>query len=333
MKKVLVLGSDTGLGRMICLVLSQSDGISVSATYGGSSDIQNSLPDNITESVLRTDCSSSELSDNLSTLLKDSDYVVNCLSEWVPVTGDTSEESEDYALSVARSHIMTPFIVAQVAEEMSCKVVHPSSHGVFSGGGGKYTEKRAHDSDSVFGRACSMGEAISEHVYNLRCCIVGPEPRTKNHFLSRLINLPANSKARASKDRLLTPCTSLAFARICRGIILQDRDIGNVQHISTNERLSLFDMMVSTLAIFRREDVQPLEKRDDPVMDWSLATVNEEVNGELWDGAGYDSIPSFEDMLSELREFLKINERFLSCTSQDKEIKSLAGDQGIEDIC
>lgn len=165
---------------------------------------------------------------------------------------------------------------------------------VYSGAKGSYTETDPHDATDTYGVTKSLGEA--SHIRNLRCSIIGPE--LKNH-LSLLDQFLAGNIDKGYTNHLWNGVTTLHFARIVKGAILEGIELPQLQHIVPADVVTKAELLrIIADAYGLNLPVTDVEAPE--AVDRTLATNNLELNLKLWNAAGYSKPPRIQEMVVEL---------------------------------
>lgn len=166
---------------------------------------------------------------------------------------------------------------------------------VFSGKKGHYVETDEHDAIDVYGKTKSLGEA--PYLINLRCSVIGPE---KNNHLSLLDwFLAQEGEVEGYTNHLWNGITTLHFAKIVQGIIKENRQLPQLQHIVPADSVTKAELLtIIANAYGKKTKVRPVEAPE--AVDRTLDTLNPDVNLRLWQAAGYRSPPTIKQMVQEL---------------------------------
>ena len=94
--------------------------------------------------------------------------VVNCVGALV-------QESKNNPKNAIYLNAMFPYVLRDLCDENSAKLIHISTDCVFSGKKGNYSEYDFKDADDIYGRSKGLGEIYEEPHATLRTSIIGPE--------------------------------------------------------------------------------------------------------------------------------------------------------------
>jgi dTDP-4-dehydrorhamnose reductase len=138
---------------------------------------------------------------------------------------------------------------------------------------------------------------------NLRCSIIGFENNNNKSLLEWFLNQPYNSEVNGFKNHFWNGITTFAFAKICRGIIENNFWFNGLQHIVPADIINKADMLSIFSKVFNRQDIKIRGINTNIGIDRSIETLNKIRNKKLWEMAGYDKIPTINDLIEEIKEF------------------------------
>ncbi len=297
--KVVVLGASGMLGSMVLDYLATDSSFKLVATARTNESIQAFQPftSNIEWRLLNAErCSVEEIVD----IIDDAPWLINAIGVIKPYIHDDNAAEIERAVIV---NALFPHQLAHAAEKTACRVLQIATDCVFSGNKGHYTEKDSHDSLDVYGKTKSLGEVYAPHMYHIRCSIIGPEPKSHVSLLDWFLRQPRQSDIQGYTNHQWNGVTTLHFARICHGIIKQDVKLPHVQHLIPSDAVSKATLLQSFAHEYHREDVVISPAEANSVIDRTLNTLNNSLNNRLWEAAGYDKLPSVQQMVAELAKF------------------------------
>jgi dTDP-4-dehydrorhamnose reductase len=287
--KVAILGSTGMLGSMVRRYLSERPEYEL--TCPGRAEISAA---NIQIGTLRH-------------ILKDHKYVVNCIGIIKPRIDETGPISVEKAIRV---NSLFPSLLAEAAEISGCHVLQIATDCVYSGTGtgmsaGKHDELSPHDPLDVYGKTKSLGEVVSPSVHHLRCSIVGPEQegRPRDSLLEWFLGQPRGATVKGFNNHRWNGITTLAFARICHGIMSCRLALPPLQHIVPHNSVTKAELLSYFAHFYHRDDIVFDEVAAPIAVDRSLATVNPGVNNHLWRAAGYSHPPSIQQLIEEMADY------------------------------
>lgn len=233
----------------------------------------------------------------LQTLLRDTDWVINCIGIIKPYIRDNNLKEVARAIYV---NSLFPNSLAQAIQGSKTKIIQIATDCVFSGKTGGYVETDSHDAADIYGKSKSLGEVVAENFYHLRVSIIGPEKKTHKSLLDWVLTQPINAQLKGFTNHTWNGITTLHFAKICLGIINHNIPLKNLQHIVPKNGLNKYEMIGYFKKYFNRNDLK-IEKFETPQsIHRTLKTNYIDSNKKIWNAAGYPEIPTIEDMIKEL---------------------------------
>ena len=214
------------------------------------------------------DCALAD-SATLAFLLAGCQYAINCIGVIKPRIDEDSAKSVEQAVRV---NSMFPHTLAAAAERTGCQVLQIATDCVFSGATGGYTESSSHDALDVYGKTKSLGEVCSSNVHHLRCSIVGPEleGRPKDSLLEWFLGRPQGATVQGYTNHRWNGITTLAFAKICHGIMSQGVELQRVQHIVPENKCQQAELLDQFRYCCQRKDIRIEEVQAEGSIDRTL---------------------------------------------------------------
>lgn len=283
---VLVLGSDGMLGHRVARML-QSTGIEVITTSRNAVITSQCLPFNVTQEAL---------DDLLKRLTGQVGLIVNAIGVIKP---QIDENSEDSRLNTLEVNSVFPHQLALGASKIGAQVIQIATDCVFSGNGGNYVETSPHDATDLYGQSKSMGEVMNPSMMHLRCSIIGTELATKRSLWEWVRSQPFGATVRGFRNHLWNGITTDAFGRLCVGILKHDLHRSGLHHLVPKNQISKAQLVEAIALKSGRRDINIQIEDATPSVNRTLATTNPGFNEELWIAAGYDSVPTIEDLISQ----------------------------------
>lgn len=281
--RVLVLGANGMLGHMAIRVLESVHAFDVVGL--GRSNVSAA---DATQSVL-------------TNWLWGFDYVINCIGVTKPRIDELQPASVDQAIAVNAAF---PYRLALAAQRTETHVLQIATDCVFNGnGGGNYIEGDEHTAADVYGRSKSLGEVQAPHVLLLRCSIIGPEFHRSQFLWEWLARQPEGAHVPAFPHHQWNGVTTLAFARICAGLIQTRENLNGLVHLVPADIVNKATLLVHIAAALGRKDLHFELKTDGPAVDRTLATRFLPVNRRLWQLGGYDEAPHIESLVQGVVEW------------------------------
>ena len=235
-------------------------------------------------------------------ILRGHDYAINCIGLIKPRIDETDPASVRNAIQV---NSLFPHHLAHAAEWSKCKVIQIATDCVYSGTGmsaGKHDELSPHDPLDVYGKTKSLGEVVSPSVHHLRCSIVGPEQegRPRDSLLEWFLGQPRGATVKGFNNHRWNGITTLAFARICHGIMSCRLDLPPLQHIVPYNVVTKAELLSHFAHFYHRDDIVFDEVAAPIAVDRSLSTNNRSSNERLWQAAGYSYPPTVQQLIIEM---------------------------------
>ncbi len=221
-------------------------------------------------------------------------YAVNCIGLITHLIDENQPSSTAQAI---RLNSLFPHELAALAEQKNLKVIQIATDCVFSGVGGGYVESSIHDANDIYGKTKSLGEVKSPFLMNLRTSIIGLEERGFQSLLEWVIRQPRDSEIQGFTDRMWNGLTTVAFARIVRGIIDKNIFSPGLQHVVPADLVSKAELVRLIADEFQRQDIRIRNIGSGSARNLTLATNNPEKNRDLWVSAGYHEIPNVQGMI------------------------------------
>lgn len=282
---VLVLGVTGMLGNDVYKLLSES-GINTFGTSRKEDRRVNFIKfDVVTDQV-----------DELLDAFPEVNWIVNCIGIIKTHIHDDDSGSIQNAISV---NALFPHILAKEAQSRNMKIIQIATDCVFSGATGKSVESSVHDPWDVYGKTKSLGEVNSTNVMNIRSSIIGKEIGRSTSLLEWVTGQPENSVINGYTNHYWNGVTTLAFAKVCHGIITQDLFQPGIHHLIPSNLLSKMDLVKQIAYVFKRSDIEIVPFETEISVDRTLSTKNPHFNSVLWQSAGYKSPPSIEELVKE----------------------------------
>lgn len=286
MTKVLILGANGMLGHACDQILSATSGIEVIRT---------------SRMELKGFVKFDANFDSTAKLLHEiePDWVVNCIGIIKP---HIKEDSAQSVLNAIKINAEFPFILANSTD---ATIVQIATDCVYSGIKGKYTESDFHDALDVYGKSKSLGEAPSENLIHLRASIIGPEMGRSTSLLEWFRNQPINAEVNGFTDHLWNGITTHHFGMLARGLVTNNFKEISKTHVVPTGSIRKSDLLKEFGKAYSRTDIKINEVVSSARVDRTLATVNSELNRQIWKMAGFEIPPSVEQMVHEQAELIK----------------------------
>ena len=225
------------------------------------------------------------------------DFVINCIGIIKPYINDKDPMQTATAMELNGTF---PNRLEVWASKRGAKVIQIATDCVFSGSKGHYLESDEHNALDVYGKSKSLGEAKGPSMMHLRVSIIGPEVDRNTSLLEWVRNQPLNSEISGYTDHFWNGITSLHFSKMALGIIENDLFEAGVFHVLPQGSVNKFELVSLIAKHLGRFDIKVISTVTGANIDRRLGTEFPANNKSLLQSAGYESLPSFDQMLSEL---------------------------------
>jgi len=227
-------------------------------------------------------------------------WVVNAIGIIKPYARDDRPAE---VFNAIRGNAVFPHIMAQSFLPSGTRIIQIATDCVYSGCKGSYLETDKHDALDVYGKTKSLGEVGLPGFSNLRCSIIGPEPRAKVSLLEWFLGQKQGAELSGFVNHRWNGVTTLHFARICAGAISSADQLPVLRHLVPADVVNKSELVNCFAAVFKRPDlkIKPVAAKD--AVDRTLATTDPETNARIWRNAGYEKPPTIRQMIEELSVF------------------------------
>lgn len=216
-------------------------------------------------------------------MLTEGDVVVNCIGA-IPQKNPTVETLEkingDY-----------PYLLATRKDLYFIQIATDCA---FSGLQGPYHEDSVRDATDPYGKSKIRGEVSQSNWLNLRCSIIGPNGR--GSLFDWVKNQPEGAMINGFVNHYWNGVTTEAFARIVRGILVEEYFVSGTQHIVPADSVSKYELVGMIAKKLGRDDIQVMPQIVSPI-DRRLATNYTYSNNMLWRDARYIRPPTIQEMV------------------------------------
>lgn len=235
--------------------------------------------------------------ENILDVINGADYIINCIGIIKPYIHKDNLNEIQRAIEV---NGLFPYKLALAAQKAEMRVIQIATDCVFDGIKGGYKEDDKHNASDVYGKTKSLGEIKADNFLNLRCSVIGREQKSYLSLLEWFLNQPKGAKVKGFKNHLWNGITTNIFAKICRGIVLNNAFMPGLQHIVPSDVVSKAEMLHIFAKVFKRDDMQIEDINSETGINRILLTNNKLQNAYLWHIGGYEKIPAIEEMIEEL---------------------------------
>ena len=273
--KVLVLGSTGMLGHQVVNYLKNFDSYEV---------IDISYRKKLRENTIILDVTDKKRLEKTIVEVQP-DIVVNCIG--ILINGSSDVENAIYI------NAYLPHQLQRVANRIDAKLVHISTDCVFSGDKGNYTEADAKDGRDVYAKTKALGEIIDNKNVTLRTSIIGPELKQNGEGLFHWFMMQEGIVKGFTKA-IWSGVTTIELVKIIKLVI--DNNITGLYHVTNNNSINKYEL----LNLFKKYTNKTIEiiPIDGKNVNKSFVDTRKELNY---------TIPSYEEMVKEMIEFIKNN--------------------------
>ena len=226
------------------------------------------------------------------------DYVINCIGMIKQIINDQDSRSRSLAIAI-NSHF--PKKLNDCFERSHTPILTIGTDCVYSGQSGNYSEVHKFDAKDIYGKSKISGEQGCNNTLILRSSIVGRDKRKNDSLLEWVLSQPKNGVIKGYVNHLWNGLTTLHFAKIISGIIENSRFEPTTLHLVPKNSVSKFDLIKIIVNEFGRSDLKILQYRAANFTDRTLSTIDPKRNRIMWEHAGYEEIPTVEQMMEEYR--------------------------------
>ena len=292
--KVLVLGANGMLGKMVALYLDSAKDLDVEITSRSKNEF---VIENFDGNYYILDAN--KLDQNpLEEIIKicDYDYIVNCIGIIKPKINENDVDSITNTILI---NSYFPQEIHKLAFENDINYIQIGTDCVFSGLDGQYTEVSYKDALDLYGKSKIVGEIEGSNKIVIRSSIIGPEQGIGFSLMNWFLN---NQELVVSgyKNHMWNGVTTLNFAKIIEGIILNNKiNDFKTHHLIPKNVISKANLLEQFKIHFKKEiDIDHIDASS--VINRTLKSNNSNLNEEIWKSAGYDHVPTIEENIEEL---------------------------------
>ena len=179
----------------------------------------------------------------------------------------------------------------------SAKVIQIVTDCVFSGQKGNYSESSPKDPIDLYGRTKLSGETARS--LKIRCSIIGPDKSNASLF-EWVRQQPENSRIDGYADHYWNGVSTHAFALLAKGIIETDYWHSRTVHFVPRDFVSKYELVKLIAKKVGRNDIQIHKKITGNPINRTLGTDFPEINKKLWKLAGFDEIPTIQEIVEQI---------------------------------
>ncbi len=222
------------------------------------------------------------------------DYVINCIGIIKP---NIVEKESSSVLNAIEVNSRFPHLLSNFFN--NSKILQIATDCVYSGLLGNYSEDSVHDPQDVYGKTKSLGEVDASNFMNIRTSIIGREIRHHKSLWDWVIRQEKDASLNGFTNHLWNGVTTLAFAKLVNGIMLNNLFHATTQHVIPQNLITKDKLLKSILENEGKLDVivNPIESSTQ--INRTLSTQNQNTNEKIWLSAGYQDVPTIEYLIKE----------------------------------
>jgi len=209
------------------------------------------------------------------------DVVINC----VGVLINKSNKNPSNAIYI---NSYFPHYLRDLSELLSFKLIHISTDCVFDGSKGSYNETDYKTAQDIYGLSKSLGEINDDKNLTLRTSIIGPELKNKGEGLfSWFIN--QKGRVNGFTESIWGGVTTIVLSNV----IIQSiqNDLTGLIHVTNGEPISKFNLLNLIKEKFNLTNIK------------LVSVPGKKSDKSLKTNYNYFDIPTYEEMIAEMREF------------------------------
>ncbi len=227
------------------------------------------------------------------------DYIINCIGALV------SQSKEDVPTAILLNSYL-PHFLSKLGNTYNYKLIHISTDCVFSGKEGEYTETSFRDGDDNYARSKALGEVINRKDLTIRTSIIGPELKKDGTGLLDWF-FKQNGTTNGYTQAYWSGVTTLELAKAT--LVCLKQDITGLYQLCPKDKISKYELLKLFSKVWKKPlDIVPFENYK---VDKSLVCTRDDFNY---------SVPEFEIMLIQLKEWMEIHKIYYNYNQYDNEL-------------
>jgi dTDP-4-dehydrorhamnose reductase len=232
------------------------------------------------------------------------DYIVNAIGMIKQLINE--ENSKDVlAAREINSHFMIK--LNEFSAQTGVRVIQIGTDCVYSGMDGSYSEEQGFDPTDTYGKTKNIGEQASSESMVIRSSIIGKEHENSVSLLSWVLSQPESTKINGYVNHFWNGVTTLHFSEIVSGIIKSESFFKGVAHLVPSDTVSKYELIKIIAREFGRTDLEIQEFVAENPINRTLITVQPQRNLYMWQEAGYNKVPTIQDMVSKYASWTKMH--------------------------
>lgn len=226
------------------------------------------------------------------------DYLVNCIG-WIPQKG--SGETLVDATNAVLANVVVPAKLKMVSVSIGMTVIQIATDCIFSGRTGHYKEDSLPDANDLYGRSKILGEFVGHDQITIRCSIVGLS-QGGSGLLNWLMSQSHEAQIDGYSNHYWNGVSTNAFANLVVGIVRNGYEMETIQHWIPKDFVSKYQLLMLAKHHSGRHDISIRESASNVAKDMRLSTASSSRNVKLWKLAGYETVPSIDELIAEIFE-------------------------------
>lgn len=208
-------------------------------------------------------------------------YIVNCIG--VLIKRSIQDPSNAILINA-----LLPHKLVQFSKSINTKIIHISTDCVFDGSKGNNIETDSKNAQDTYGLSKSLGEIIDEKNLTLRTSIIGPELKNNGEGLfSWFIN--QKGEVNGFTESIWGGVTTLILSEVIIKSIKDD--LTGLIHVTNGVPISKFNLLSLIKEKFNLTDIK------------LISVPGKKSDKSLKTNYNYFHIPTYEEMITEMREF------------------------------
>lgn len=280
-KKIVIFGSSGMLGVELVRRFSMRSDVDVIALS------RNTSP--------RWDASTHAVADVVNGLrLTKTDRVINA-SGWIPQRAVGTETEQIRAAVLLNVRVLRDLDFT--CSKYEIPLLQIGTDCVFAGHDAPYFENSKPDATDLYGRTKIKGEESLRWANLVRCSIIGDSGPFG--LLGWFLGQGLGAQVSGYVDAYWNGVSTIAYANLASAWIDNTVEFSRVQHWIPRDYASKFRLLECFSRVFNRPDIAISPAGSPEPRDMRLATHHEIQNKKYWSMAGYNEVPSIEEMVQE----------------------------------
>lgn len=226
------------------------------------------------------------------------DYIINCIG--VIPQKSTSKSRWGDVFKMFRVNSLFSIQLSNLCNRTGICLIQIKTDCVFNGKKGPYSENSKKNARDVYGLTKRLGEKNASNQINIRTSIIGKEINSNASLFSWFENTHKNEGINGYTNHLWNGITTNAFAKLCKGIILES-DIKNLNtHLIPMDYVSKHELLLQFKKYLNRNDIELSSFETAFSVDRRLESIDQDRNSALWKIAGYNEVPKIEELVLEM---------------------------------